>query len=251
LAAQALDFERPDLAGPAIDSLHGAYKNIPVAEADATLKRLATVVRLYAAGSLAVRLGAWGTLRQLVLRPVLSPGYDDYLYSTWIRQGQIEASRANLLENDRRESILISSARKLVADHSAMRPDLGRVPPPGEVGSNDALLDSLCQFDFVYCMIIAVDGHDHGGFYPSSAMLDERRTRAIADAIVSDPAMRAELMPNATDADVAEALVHVYDVISRESRRLTGDWWGLPPKVRQFVDRHRRSPTSESIATDQ
>lgn len=244
VVAQALDFERPDLAGTAIELLYDAYQQIPVAESDAVRKRLAAVVRLYAVGSLMVRLSAWSTLRQLVLRRVLSPGYDDYWYSSWIRQGQVEASRANLLPDDGPDNVLISSARKLAADHSAMRPDLDPVPPAGEAGVNDPLLDSICQFDFAYCLIVAIDGHDNGGFYPSSAMLHEYRTRPLANKVSSQPEVRAELLPNATDADVAEALEKVYEFASREALRLTGDWWDAPPQAQRFIDHHRGAPTT-------
>ena len=56
IACQALYFERRDLVELAIKLLHEAYVALPVAGAELTEKRLAVVIRLYALGSLAMRL---------------------------------------------------------------------------------------------------------------------------------------------------------------------------------------------------
>ena len=66
IACQALYFERRDLVDIALKLLHEAYVALPVAGTELTEKRLAVVVRLYALGSLAVRLGDWETLRPIV-----------------------------------------------------------------------------------------------------------------------------------------------------------------------------------------
>lgn len=54
----------------AIKLLHEAYATLPVAGTALTEKRLAVVVRLYALGSFAVRLGNWEAFRAIILRPV-------------------------------------------------------------------------------------------------------------------------------------------------------------------------------------
>ncbi|MEU4841759.1 AlbA family DNA-binding domain-containing protein [Nocardia testacea] len=241
LAAQLLHFERTELAEKAIDTLHDAYKKIPASSPDATRKRLAIVYRLYALGSLTVRLDSWSALRSLVLRRVLSPGHENYWYSSWIRQGQVEASRADLFtEGDVRAGALVSAARDLLVDHEEMHPDVDPVPPASEVGQDDALLNSLCQFDIAYCLVVAADGKDNGAYYPSSAALDESRAHPILEKIASDPTARADLFPNLGDAEIAEAIAAVQELAERESWNSGRGWWGLPYSAREYVETHRR-----------
>lgn len=156
--AQARFFRREDLDEAATDRLYAVFKAIDVGT-DAERKRLAVVIRLYALGSLAVRQEAWNGIHSLVLRPVASnPYYAEYIYSSWIRQAQVNAGRAMLYDN--RGGGLISAARELLTDHPAMRPDLddSAIVPADQVDSNDVLLNSLCGFDMAYCLIVVAEG---------------------------------------------------------------------------------------------
>jgi hypothetical protein len=92
--AQALYFERGDLVTEAIGRLGDQYVKLGVGSA-ATRKRLSTVIRLYVLGRLAVRLEAWETVSSIALRAVPSESYGpDYMYYSWIRHAQVDASRA-------------------------------------------------------------------------------------------------------------------------------------------------------------
>ena len=63
--------------------------------------------------------------------------------------------------------------------------------------SDDALLNSLCQFDIVYCLLVITEGETSvKSVYPSSAAFDETRASAV----------RATLFPNSTDAVIAAAI---------------------------------------------
>ncbi len=241
--AQALHFERPDLADEAIDKLVEAYQALHIDE-DATHRRLIIVERIYVVGSLAVRLGSWETVRSLVLRPVPGNAYEpDYVYSSWIRAAQVYASRAGLTE-DPRGGYLLSAARELMVEHPAMRPDLpdGVAPPREKVTHSDAALNSLCQFDLVYCVVVAALGTGQSVGYPSSAAFDEDRAEPIAQKMVADAAMRQRLLPEATDTDVAAALEATYARAIRESaNNYGGRWWAMPPSVDAFVAKHRNT----------
>ena len=237
--AQALFFQRGDLVEAAIDRLCAVFQTIDVGT-DAERKRLAVVIRLYVLGSLAVRQEAWNTLHSLVLRPVASnPYYPDHIYSSWIRQAQVNASRARLYDEHR--GGLISASRELIADHPAMRPDLGNsaIVPADQVDSSDVLLNSLCGFEIAYCLIVVAEGTGRGSAYPSSVYFDEDRAKPITQRIVSDETVRRQLFPQSTDADISQALIEVYEKAIRESGRTAGNrWWAMPQSAIAFVNQH-------------
>jgi hypothetical protein len=198
------------------------------------------VIRLYVLGSLALRLEAWETAAGLALNPVPSETYGtDYMFSSWIRHAQVDASRAHLTSD--RNGFIISAARELMTEHPAMRPDLpdANVPADADITADDVLLNSLCEFDIGYCFIIFAKGTGHGEAYPSSAAFDENRAKPMAQRIVADADVRHKLIPEATDAEVASAMFAVYEIAIRESLREGGRWWGPPPTVNQYIAEHR------------
>jgi hypothetical protein len=232
--AQALHFEHPDLVSEAIGKLCAAYTKLGVG-LDEAHKRLAVVIRIYMLGSLAVRLEAWETVTALALRPV--PSGTGRVYSSWIRHAQVDASRANL--TDGRIGFIISAARELMVGHPAMRPDLTEadVVAEAEVTADDVLLNSLCEFDIAYCFIVFAKGTDDGSAYPSSAAFSEYRARPMAQRIVADAEIRRRLIPDMTDAAIAQAMREVYERALTESA-MYGEWWSTPPTVDDFINEH-------------
>lgn len=241
--AQTLHFERPDLTDEAIGKLVESYQGLGIG-ADDDRRRLMIVERIYVVGSLAVRLGAWDTVRSLALRPVPGNAFEPgYIYSSWIRAAQVYASRAGLTA-DPRGDYLLSAARELMVEHPAMRPDLNDAAvPPGEAAPLDPALNSLCEFDLAYCIVVAALGTDRSSGYPSSAAFDEDRAKPVAQKIVADPEMRHRLLPEVDDPAVADALFRTYDLAIRQSASSYGTrWWAMPPSVDAFVGRHRPPP---------
>jgi Putative DNA-binding domain len=235
---QSLEFERPGLVEAAIDALHGAYSQLGVG-LDVTRKRLEVVIRIYAVGRMAVRLEAWDTVHSLTLKPVSFNPFDSYIFSSWIRHAQVEASRAKLFDNNRG---LISAARDLIVDHAALRPDVSddEIPPVDQLAADDVLLNSLCQFDIAYCFIVEAEGTGQGSGYPSSAAFDEDRAKLIAQKIVAEPELRRRLFPNSDDAHIAAALKEVYrGAITESVNNYGGRWWAPPPTVQHFIDSNR------------
>ena len=233
--ATALYFERPDLVDDAVRRMSDAYTRLG-ANADATRKRLAVVIRIYALGSLAVRLEAWETVTSLSLRPVPSETYGpQYMYSSWIRHAQVDASRANLTQD--RNGFIISAARDLMIVHPAMRPDIkdSHLSDEPRVATDDVLLNSLCEFDLAYCVIVFAKGQHHGEAFPSSAEFSEDRAKPMSVRIVGDAAIRNRLIPNATNPEVAHALRETYRHAIRESLNYAHGWWAPPPSVDQFI----------------
>lgn len=237
--AQALNFDRADLVDDATDILIEVYESLGVDD-DANRRRLVVVERIYIVGSLAVRLKSWEILRSLVLRPVPGNAYEPaYVYSSWIRAAQVYASRAGLTDY-RRGGNLLSAARELMVEHPAMRPDLSDEAIPHEVSRSDSALNSLCQFDFAYCLVVAALGTGHSDGYPSSAAFDEDRVTPITHLLVSDRSMRRRLLPGVTDADISAAVKATYEVAIRESaNNYGGRWWAMPHSVDAFVENSR------------
>lgn len=235
LAAQALFFEQVGLAGLAVDSLYDIYDS---SGADPSKTRLDIINRVYVLGSLAVRLRIWPTIPALVLRPY-PPMEDGYVYSSWIRHGQVAASRGGLFPAGR-GGLMISAARELAAEHHAMRPDVpdAGLPDPGQMADNDTLFNSLCQFDVLLCMVIAAEGQHHGGGYPASSAMHQHRADPAFILAASDSKARAALFPTSTDETVASAMAHVFSSALRESHSFGGHWWSLPSSAQRFVDEH-------------
>jgi hypothetical protein len=102
IASQALEYENRALFDFSVKVLHEAYASLPITGTQITEKRLAVVIRLYAVGSMTVRLESWEALRTIVLRPAkVHPADNEYVHSSWIRHGHVEAARAGLTRDDR------------------------------------------------------------------------------------------------------------------------------------------------------
>lgn len=235
LIAQAMFFERPGVASAGLDALYEIYSATPYGKAKAGLD---VIDRLYVLGSLAVRLGQWSTVREIALKRY--PRSDNgYVYSSWIRHGQVEASRANLFPKDR-GGMMISAARELMASHSEMRPDLPDVglPDASALDPADALFNSLCQFDILYCMEVEVDGEHHSDGYPASSAMNQDRADPAFSLVAGDSAARGVLFPESKDSAIATAMSTVFQLARRESNSYGGHWWSLPGDAESFVERH-------------
>ncbi|MGO9929789.1 MAG: hypothetical protein ACLPLP_27760 [Mycobacterium sp.] len=236
--AQALYAERADLVATAIEMLHDMYVGLGVG-ADSTRRRLEVVIRIYALGSVAARQSDWETVHALALQAVPSTPHDTrYIYSSWIRHGQVEASRSHLIP-DNRGGFLISAARDLLVEHTAMRPDVNdeEIPASEDLSGDDILLNSICQFDIAYCFVVAAEGRHSAGYYPSSAALKDYRSAPMAERIAAKANVRTQLFPNSDDVVIARAMAEVYESASMESAKYSM-WWDMPSAARQFVEQH-------------
>lgn len=235
LAAHAMYFERHAIAEKAIDSLFDAYTKL--GHGDAAI-RLDIITHVYVLGSLAVRLRQWALLHAIALRQY-PPSEVEYIYSSWIRHGQIESSRADLFPKNN-GGMMISSARVLMSERPAMRPDVPvrAVPDPSDLANKDVLLDSLCQFDILYCLIVAAEGQHHGGGYPAASAMNQDRADPAFEVVAGDLEARESMFPSSEDQTIADAIRHVYALAQRESGAFGGNWWSLPTSAQRFVTKH-------------
>lgn len=251
-AAVALDLERDAHFRMFVDALltvYGAgvdrqYLPGPVPSAVLWLR---VAERLHAVGALAVRLGRWEAVRMLATAPVpaLRPQYGD---KTWHRHALTQSSRADLLvdtlpDGRTRPTSLLLFSRAAAAALPALRPDLADDPSP-QPGDADPLLTSICQYDLLAAVASAIavgaaterDVLDVS--YPNFAAAYGERANAVVPPLVHDPALRAAVVPGATDADLARVLL----LLDRAARRAAQGFFGwegyTDPAVIAWLDRH-------------
>ena len=246
VGAQALFFDRKDVARDAVDTLHAIYVPL-VAHGERVASELVEIlVRVYALGSLAWRGRRWAFVRDIVQRPVeLSPG--GYTHPSWLRHGQVMGSRRKLFPSNR-GGLIVSAARKWVIEHQGVRPDIldGSVPAADELADEDALLNSLCQFDLAYCLLVAAEGKGRSSGYPSCSAFHQTRSEPAYELIVDDAGARRELFPDSGDEAIARAIVDVHHSAASESWDYGGWWSGLPPRAAEFVGDHLPKDTDPS-----
>lgn len=172
---------------------------------------LVTLDHLLALGALATRQADWTTVRTIVVRPPEEP--DEY-YATWLRHALTQAARANMLT----ETSLITLAAERAAEVPALLPDL--------VPTDDRLITSLCQFDFLAAVtIIGATGElSTSNWYTNFARFYTSRVVPIAERLLSDVTMRATLFPE-PDALLAAALREIDRMATKEGVRYSG-WHG-------------------------
>ena len=203
--------------------------------------------RILALLALIVRLRAWSFAPLLVLRQI-GPGGDEYTYHSWLRHAVTEASRQQLLlqrDGEPANGALISFAREAVrrvpalqlglAEEDVERPSL--LPPDGEP---DDLLDSLCQADFLWCLIVVMWCREHRRpigheFYPSCSAFYAARTQPIVDEVVANLETRDVLFAEGVDFALAPAIAAVDEVAERQQVHYI--WSVQTPTMREWIRR--------------
>ncbi|WP_181282161.1 AlbA family DNA-binding domain-containing protein [Arthrobacter woluwensis] len=236
LAAQAMYFEKETLVAKAIENLTTAYGTLDVSD-DET--RLEFITRAYALGGLAVRLQQWQVVHDLVVRPYPRSG-QGFVYSSWVRHGQVQASRAKLFPEGK-GGMMISAARELLIEQYSMRPDIpdNMLPSPGDMTDNDVLFNSLCQFDILYCMVVEAEGQHQGGAYPAAASMNQERANPAFEVVATSETARAQMFPTSDDDKIAQAMKEVFTLAKDQSHNFGGWWWSLPQEAQQFITSHQ------------
>ena len=136
VAVQALFLGETEIVDLTIKRLFDMYKQLNPRNPS---KQLEVIVRCYIIGAAAVRCEAWSTISNLVLQPY-PPKIDafTYVYTSWIRHGQVQASRAELFPADDRGSLMIplrgylsSSIPRCVLMYQTQYPLMQRSSPKG------------------------------------------------------------------------------------------------------------------------
>lgn len=271
VGCEAMLADDHDLAIKTIETMYDAFTSI----AKSPRAVAATVVAAYLFGAAAVRTGCWELIPELVLRPFQrTPAHPQY--SSWIRYGQIEASAhsqypfsAQPSEADDRDDdngTMISEGFSWVRTYPLLHPD---VQHDFELHSNgtrkaDTLLNSLCQFDFLYAWLVNASAREHGGggAYAASSAFKHWRTLPIIERTITNGELRAKLFPASTEKVIAQALGSTHshaEKVSNRKKYFTG-WEPLPPWISNFIDKivassHTATPPSRGVppnsSTDQ
>lgn len=186
------------------------------------------VAHVYGLGGLATRLEDWEAVRKLADRG--TPGESRRHYGGWLRHALTMGSRANVVTREKTAG-LIGRGHNTVRAVSALHPD--------STVDEDAILDSLCQFDALGCLVVIGERGkiDSGNFFPSFAGYYSRRTEPVLAQLVSDPVMRRQLF-DGDDRFLADALAAVLRQAGKESFWL-GAWDGIDdPSIIRFIQEH-------------
>lgn len=231
VVAQAMFHERDDIVEIGIGRLEHVYGQTSFNDAR---KKLDIVDRVYAIGSCAVRLKLWTAVRELSLGQATRNDH----FPSWIREGQVDASNAQLFPQDK-GGLMISTARLLIAQHPGMRPDLSEVDPPDTLNQDDSLLNSLCRFDVLYCIIVELQREQSQATgYPACSAFNQSRINPTLSQLVASDDVRRELAPDVDDSKWAAAIRRVVDRARGESFAYGGDWIGFPTEVYDFIESH-------------
>ncbi|SMC98115.1 AlbA family DNA-binding domain-containing protein [Kibdelosporangium aridum] len=235
IAALAIQYERQDWLKRVVDVLVRTYKrgfDKPGYNAAGTASVwlwLDIVTRVYGLGALAVRLERWGAVRLLADRRPNVGAFDEY--GSWLRHALTEAARARIFETEEKAGLL-ARAHNIVRSNDALH--------LGEFADDDAILNSLCQFD-VYGCVIVIGGRrslDSGNYYPNFARYYTPRSQPAFIAVVTEQDVR-NLLFDGTDQLLADAIVRLDETAAREGLRYQG-WTGLTDqRVLKFVERHQ------------
>jgi hypothetical protein len=248
LAATFLMYEQDEWFDRIIALLPQIY-SMPLGQYDAQRFGLSTAIsptavaprvwlqimeRVYALGALAVRRRKWRAVHTLTVQhPERLSDFD----RNWLRHALTMMSRAQHLQERRDDSTvqlsLLNLARHVVSTVGCLRPD-------GVTADDEAILDSLAQFDLLSNAVAIADAGDEASgrtFYPNFARLRQDRIQPVVDQLLRDDGMRDPL-GLANDETLAQALSAIGDQAEREGWRSDGfRGWSHTP-VAAFIADH-------------
>ncbi|OFQ98621.1 AlbA family DNA-binding domain-containing protein [Alloscardovia sp. HMSC034E08] len=231
VAVQALAYNNLDLVSFAVDQLFEIHEGA----SNDKKRQLEVIEFLYIIGAAAVRYKRWSALLPMVLR-----GGSDDSYRSWIRETQVNASRANLFPEQ--SGLMIDAARALMAHTPELRPDIAGELPVEDLPGDDASLDSLCQFDFIQLLtqeLVPDAGRAEG--YPACAIYSDTRVRSFANEYVRNPKIRSELT-HQNDENVSRKVFASACEIVHRAASVLGYWWNSPsPEADEYIQEAPRT----------
>lgn len=241
LGATALVIDRPALLDRAAQTLwaiyllgldeHGVSRGGLAVPAPVLF--LAVLVRVMALGALAVRMRRWPEVRQLVLRR--GQGYEWIPGRIWLTHASVMAARSDLLvkrtASGATETLsVIALARREIERLACLRPDHG--------AGDEAILDSLCQFDLAANLILIDDegGPGRGGAL-HFARFYTTRSEPLVLALIEGGSARQALFPRPDD-ELANVLRVLGEQAGQQAWRYAG-WDGFEDqRILRFLQAH-------------
>lgn len=244
VALQSLFCENHQLFKAAVDALFKIYLHNLDRKEDRADFLVRIITRIYVLGAFAIRNSQWTVLSDLVLRPIGLPEFANYQYSSWIRHGQVAGSRSESFDGEHyQNAMLISAAKAFSAEHPWARPDLeeSEMFPVDELRDEDEILNSLCQFDAIYCLLVEAKVEGQAGAYPSFSVFHQYRAVPVFTLLTQSHEIReAVFTTSMSDNDLAEVMSNVLIGAKKQAMQF-GNWdWGNPPaEIASFIETNR------------
>jgi hypothetical protein len=190
---------------------------------------LKVISHVMALGAFLVREKRWQLVRELVLQRPSGEDFANRYYNNWIRHALTMAARAELVHRAE-DATLISVALARVRENECLRPDL-----PVD---DERLLNSVCQFDFLACVVALDEAGDlsTSNFYPNFSRYYSGRTNPIVERLLDDAEMRSAIF-HRDDEDLAVVLRELDTRATRESFAVAG-WDGYSSSVNHWIEQH-------------
>jgi hypothetical protein len=166
------------------------------------------ITRVYSVGALCVRLSEFDPVPDLVLQQPKTARSGRF----WMRDTVTALARLNRLKN--------KSLIPPIVEYIAERPVLFR-----RFGDNkDTVLEMLCQFDFLQCVITVSKTNDLHACYPNFATFFSDRTEPIvAQLVTGGPARKT--VTDITDEKLYEIISQLDELASKQAFDFAG--WDL------------------------
>lgn len=231
VATHALSYRNDLIFSASVDALYDYYFSLePYGDGTAS-RKLHIVIGAYEIGAAMLLVKRWDLISSFVTRQSRPQG--NYVYASWIRDCQVESVR-NGEFGDRGSGALISLVLDHMKKHPSIMPDIDfagstEVNPDGGMSEkDDMVLDLLCSFDFAYCLCVEISGDGSGGAYPSCVAFSEKRIASVVAKIFGNrDDVRRSLFPGKTDAEIADGLRRVYQLIGNEAMHASNYAWGF------------------------
>jgi Putative DNA-binding domain len=187
---------------------------------------LEIAARVLAAIAMAVRLEEWSSVRTLTLRQV---GASVFPYQSWLRHADVQATETQQSESITHgrtvPGLLIAVARQRLAGVPALCADLAGASTPPPIGEqpaeHDDAMDSLCQADFLWCVVAASQGRGVHEAFPSFASLFPHRTEPMIERLRTDSELAHAIAPEQTVEELESIVAGILNV----ARKQDGPWW--------------------------
>ena len=240
IATHALSYGNDEVYGRTVDALYDRYFSMNQAGFNADDTKMAILVSCYEIGASIVLAKRWDLISPFVNR--VSPKYGQfYSFSSWIRDCQVAAINAGKYGRNG-DGTLLSMVLEHIGNHAAIIPEyptFARQENGKMSDAEEAVLDLLCGFDFLYCLCVFVVAGGDSEAYPSCVAFSEARVRSVEVKVFgSNDEVRRKLLPNNTDADIADGMRRLYYLISNEAMHSSRFVWGFDTAgvIRPFLD---------------
>lgn len=216
-------FEHEKTIELALDAMLVGYRAQAMPEGGSPARAGSAVVwleiakRVLGVLALCVRMQRWAEFRRISLQGIGT----SYLLN-WIRHASVWAHRGDIMPKGPSgqgvPGALIALTRHAVQALPALRIDVPQAEDPAPIGSppseRDPLLDSICQADYLACVLDVVDGQ--GNYFPSFSGLFPHRVHPLIAKLESDASVRGVLLPQLSQSEWLETMKKVEKLAGRQ-----------------------------------